>query len=64
MRSLELVFFARSTRRRTLLQMHQNGLDDVRVGDICDYPVCGELVVMRGLVFEIVLGNVAAMCSC
>lgn len=26
--------------------------------------VCGELIVMPGLVFEIVLGNVAAMCSC
>jgi hypothetical protein len=29
---------AHSVRRRTLLQMHQNGLGYVRIGDICDHP--------------------------
>ena len=29
---------ARSARRRTLLQMHHNGLDHSRIGDIRDHP--------------------------
>jgi SpoVK/Ycf46/Vps4 family AAA+-type ATPase len=50
-----------SSSARTVVNEFLAQLDGFNDNNEC---VRGELVVMLGLVFEIVLGNVAAMCSC